>query len=409
MGYTLFNSKFLLGFHYLSKFLLIAVVLILPMSDQQFVYAAMDQHEVEQQLEKIQAQIVKSQRKLESDRNEFFQLENKLSQSEKTIGKLNQQLTDTKNDLKVSQKKIQSLNIQKQKLQSQLLKHNKLLYAQIRSEYFYGGQQRLKMLLNQQQPTKLGRDLVFYDYIHKARLNEIQQATTILKELNSVHEKLDVEQNISNQTQSRLLSQKEKIVEQQKQRKAVIASLNTNISSEEKKLSRLEKDEKQLKEIINELQNALANLPGIDSDQKFGEYKGKLYWPVVGKPRNKFGKKRNSATSKLIWNGVFISSKEGNNVRSIFHGRVAFAEWMRGLGLLIIIDHGNGYMSLYGHNQSIYKHTGEWVNAGERIATVGDSGGNAKTGLYFEIRKQGKPVNPALWCTKPASSRKLAG
>ena len=117
---------------------------------------------------------------------------------------------------------------------------------------------------------------------------------------------------------------------------------------------------------------------------------------------------RNICQSKLNWQGVFIPSNEGNNVRSIYHGRVAFAEWMRGLGLLIIVDHGDGFMSLYGHNQSLFKQVGEWVDAGERIANVGRSGGNNKSGLYFEIRKQGDPVNPAKWCAKPASSRKIS-
>ena len=401
--------NFLPNFKQVSMFFWLCNLAISIISLQHQVYAASNQQEVEQQLEKIQHQILKSQRKLESDRSEFGKLENQLSQSEKTIGQLNQQLDTSKTGLQISQKKIRSLQNRKQQLQGELSKHNKLLFSQIRSEYLYGGQQRLKMLLNQQQPTKLGRDLVFYDYIHKARLQEINQANKILEQVNSVHVELVEEQNVANAARSRLLEQKQNIQAEQQKRKTVLASLNTNISSEETRLSKLEKDEKQLKELIKELQNALTNLPGIEGDQKFAEYKGKLFWPVVGKPSNRFGGKRSSAKSKLNWNGVFIPSKEGNNVRSIFHGRVAFAEWMRGLGLLIIVDHGNGYMSLYGHNQSIYKRTGEWITAGERIATVGDSGGNSKSGLYFEIRKQGKPVNPASWCTKSASSREQVG
>ena len=392
-----------------NYFLLFLGIIFLSLVDAHNVYAVSDQQEVENQLEEIQAQILESHRELKSSRSEFAILENELSHTEKKIGVLNQQLDNTKNNLKMSQQKVQSLQNQKQNLKSQLSKHNKLLFAQARSEYLYGGQERLKMLLNQQQPTKLGRDLVFYDYIHTARLQEIDQAKQILEEINTVHEQLVKEQNQASETKNRLQAQKKDMLQHQQNRKKVLATLNTKISTEETRLSKLEKDEKQLKELIKELQSALANLPEIDSDQKFNEHKGKLFWPVVGKPSNTFGKKRNSTKSKINWNGVFIPSKEGNNVRSIFHGRVAFAEWMRGLGLLIIVDHGNGYMSLYGHNQSIYKHTGEWVNAGERIATVGDSGGNTKSGLYFEIRKQGKPVNPAIWCTKAATTRKQAG
>ncbi|MXY14361.1 MAG: peptidoglycan DD-metalloendopeptidase family protein, partial [Proteobacteria bacterium] len=104
----------------------------------------------------------------------------------------------------------------------------------------------------------------------------------------------------------------------------------------------------------------------------------------------------------LSCHGVVLPGTAGNHVYKISHVRVVFAEWMRGLGLLMIIDHGNGYMSLYGHSQSLYKRPGEWVKAGERIASVGNSGGQGRTGLYFEIRRHGKPVNPQLWCKKPA-------
>ena len=183
----------------------------------------------------------------------------------------------------------------------------------------------------------------------------------------------------------------------------------TTLSSEQEKLATLETDEQELKKLLKELRETLAKIPVIDEAQGFMKSKGKLYWPVVGKPRNKFGQKRSASRSKLSWQGVFIPSNEGNNVRSIFHGRIAFAEWMRGLGLLVIVDHGDGYMSLYGHNQSLFKQVGEWVNAGDRIATVGNSGGNTQAGLYFEIRKQGKAINPASWCSKPATARPAKG
>jgi septal ring factor EnvC (AmiA/AmiB activator) len=188
-------------------------------------------------------------------------------------------------------------------------------------------------------------------------------------------------------------------------RKTAINSLNNNISSEKQKLASLADNEKQLKDLIEKLRAALKDIPSIDQGKGFNQLKGQLYWPVVGTPSNKFGQSRNAVRNKLNWEGVFIPSTEGNNVRSIYHGRIAFAEWMRGLGLLIIVDHGDGYMSLYGHNQSLFKQVGEWVNAGEKLASVGNSGGSNRPGLYFEIRKQGNPVNPAQWCAKSAASR----
>ncbi len=368
------------------------------------IVAAPSQQEVEKKLANIQTQIRKSQQKMAKDRGEVGRLENKLRESEQAIGKLNELLRQTKINLDNIRTQIQSLASQKQRLLNELSQHRDILYSQIRSEYLYSGQQKLKLLLSQQEPTKLSRDLVYYDYLHRARLREIEQASQILSSVNDVHVEIAAQEKLAEQAKLKLIGEKQLLQQQQSERKSVLTDLSASVSSEQTKLSSLEKDEAQLKDLINEIRDALANIPVIDQGQGFGELQGKLYWPVVGKPSNKFGQRRNAARSKLNWQGVFIPSSEGNNVRSIFHGRIAFAEWMRGLGLLIIIDHGDGYMSLYGHNQSLYKQLGEWVEAGDLIATVGNSGGKASPGLYFEIRKQGKPVNPAKWCTKPASS-----
>ena len=359
-------------------------------------------------LAKVQQQIRNSQQSLEKQRGELGSLEKQLRESEQSIGNLNQKLIATEADLKLSQQKISELQIEEDNLQTQLSKHHKILYAQIRSEYRYGGQQKLKLLLNQQEPEKLGRNLIYYDYLHRARLGEIEEATQVLMSVNQVQDDIREAEALGKQAKLNLLSEKQALEKAQKQRKTAIGALNSNVSSEKEKLASLEGNEKQLKGLIEKLRAALADIPVVVDGKGFGKLKGKLYWPVVGKPSNKFGQKRNSARSNTNWQGVFIPSTEGNNIRSIYHGRIAFAEWMRGLGLLIIVDHGDGYMSLYGHNQSLFKQVGEWVKAGDRIAAVGSSGGHINPGLYFEIRKQGSPINPAKWCTKLAASRRAA-
>ena len=371
------------------------------------VSASPSQKEAEQKLSKVQEQIRSSQKKLEKQRGELGNLEKQLREAEQNIGELNQKLKDTEASLKNSQKKIAALQSEEKQLQKALSKHQRILYAQIRSEYQYGGQQKLKLMLNQEQPEKLGRDLIYYDYLHRARLSEMNKATQILQSVNQVQAEILQEEQRSRATQQNLLNEKAALEKAQGKRKTAISALNNSVSSEKQKLANLAGDEKELKGLIEKLRTALADIPVIDQNQGFSKSKGSLYWPVVGTPSNKFGQKRNAARNKLKWQGVFIPSNEGNNVRSIYHGRVAFAEWMRGLGLLVIVDHGGGYMSLYGHNQSLFKQVGEWVNAGEILANVGNSGGNNKAGLYFEIRKQGSPLNPAKWCTKAASSRKL--
>ena len=370
-------------------------------------HAAPSQQEAEQRLVKIQAQIQASQAKLEKDRGEVGLLEQQLRQTEQKIGQLNQHLVQTQSTLDNTRRHIQALGVQKQALLKKLARHHELLHTQIKSEYLYSGQQKLKLLLNQEAPTELARMLVYYDYLHRARLQEIKQAVQTLQSVNEVQDTIAAQQAVAAKIQNDLHNEKQGLERHQQTRTTVLTQLHARVSSEQAKLSSLEKDAEQLKRLLYDLDEALADTSLFPPDQalQFIARKGKLYWPVVGKPSNRFGQERNLSSAKLSWQGVFIPSKEGNYVRSIFSGRVVFAQWMRGLGLLIIIDHDDGYMSLYGHNQSLYKQTGEWVEAGDLIATVGNSGGNARPGLYFEVRKQGKPLNPAKWCTKPAATR----
>lgn len=371
-------------------------------------FAEPSQSEAEKKLSKIQHQIQNAQSKLEKQRGELGALEKQLREAEQSIGSINQQLKLTEASIKQNRDEITVLQKQEQQLHKQLTKHQGILYAQIRSEYQYGGQHKLKLMLNQEQPEKLGRDLVYYDYLHRARLNEMDRATEILQSVQKVQVEIKQAEELSQTNKQQLLREKKSLQQAQAKRNTTINALNNSVSTEKEKLSSLETDKKQLKELIEKLRTAIANIPVIDENQGFSKSKGKLYWPVVGAPSNKFGQKRTSGRSKHTWQGVFIPSKEGNNVRSIYHGRVAFAEWMRGMGLLVIVDHGDGYMSLYGHNQSLFKQVGEWVNAGEVLANVGNSGGISQAGLYFEVRKKGNPVNPATWCSKPAASRKIS-
>ena len=162
-------------------------------------------------------------------------------------------------------------------------------------------------------------------------------------------------------------------------------------------MKKLVANEQLLQQLLKEIRKIMPTmLTEIDKRETFGKRRGRLRWPAIGKVKKLFGKPRQAANVK--WNGVLIPGKEGNNVRAISHGRVAYADWLRGYGMLIIIDHGDGYMTLYGYNQALYKETGDWVEEGEIVATVGRSGGQKKSGLYFEVRVKGQPSNPAKWC-----------
>ena len=173
-------------------------------------------------------------------------------------------------------------------------------------------------------------------------------------------------------------------------------SLRRRISEEGREVDRLAAQERDLTRLITELTTILSDYP-IASEQPFSEHRGRLTWPVAGTLIHDFGQPRGGG---LKWNGVVLQAARGREVRAVYHGRVAFADWLAGMGLLVIVDHGEGYLTLYGHNETILKNTGDWVAPGDVIATVGDSGGQPQTGLYFELRSGKKPVNPRQWVTR---------
>jgi septal ring factor EnvC (AmiA/AmiB activator) len=217
-----------------------------------------------------------------------------------------------------------------------------------------------------------------------------------LQQLRQTKEEIAAEEHRLRGLQSRELAEKERLDQTRGLRQQVIAALGSDIQSKGENLSELKRDEQQLQALVTQLQQELVNLSVEETNSKpFGSLKGKLRWPTTGRLGARFGTPKSGS---LKWDGVMISAPEGEEVKAVYHGRVAFADWLRGFGLLLIIDHGEGYMTLYGHNQSLFKETGEWVDPDEPVALVGNSGGPLNPGVYFGIRQQGRPVNPKNWC-----------
>ena len=184
------------------------------------------------------------------------------------------------------------------------------------------------------------------------------------------------------------------------ERRALLATLEAGIANASSEIGRLRGEERRLTQLLEQLAELLAGFPG-SSEEPFARLKGQLAWPVQGKIAGDYGKLRGGGPMR--WTGVLLEAAQGTAVRAIYHGRVAFADWLPGLGLLMIVDHGEGYMSLYGHNEALLKEPGDWVEPGETLAQVGDTGGQARPSLYFEIRRNGAPVNPHQWMAqKPA-------
>ena len=272
------------------------------------------------------------------------------------------------------------------------------LASQVRASYVSGREEALKLVLSQESPASLGRMLVYFDYFNRARgerIDAVRGEVAELADLDAQTRRAAEELAALEAAEAAQLSSLEGARDE---RRALVAKLDAGIATSNAAIAKARADEKRLADLVAELTQLMAGFP-VDGEQPFERLKGKLAWPVQGRLAGEFGQPREGGTVK--WTGVLLEASEGTPVRAIYRGRVAFADWLAGLGLLIVLDHGNGYMSLYGHNEALLKEAGDWVSPGETIAQVGDTGGQARAALYFEIRAKGEPVNPHDWIKKP--------
>jgi len=373
--------------------LLLALLLLAPTA------FASERQAKEAELKQLRQRITVLQQDLNKVRGRYDALRGELRRIESKIGNISRSLNELGEQLRTQQAKLQQLRQRQGKLAASVAEQRQHLGAQIRASYAMGRQEYLKILLNQENPATVGRMLTYYDYLNKARSERIDQLNQSLKELEQVRAQLESEAAKLRALRDERQQQRDALNASRQDRKQVVEQLHDEIQDKDQRLGGMLQDEEQLKALINALSEALEDIPAEPGNRKpFGNLKGKLKWPTKGPLLVSYGSPRK--LGKLVWQGVMIGAHAGQEVRAISYGRVAFADWLRGYGLLIIIDHGDGYMSLYGHNQSLYRETGDWVEPGEVIATVGDSGGQDQTGLYFEIRKNGKPSNPVRWCRR---------
>lgn len=295
-------------------------------------------------------------------------------------------------------KKALEINQQQQRSKREQIKSQKQgLENQVKAAYALGKKEKLKLMLNQQDPAMSGRMMVYYDFLNKTRLKKIaaiKQDLLALQELENQRNKeaAELDKKIEEKKQRQIALQKEKA-----EREQLLVEINSQFRSKSKQLNQFKQDEKKLASLILTLQQVRDDFPFNEGVVKeFSKLKGSLPWPVKGSLVKRFGDQR----SESRWDGVLIKAREGREVRAVTRGQVVYADWLRGYGLLTIIKHDNGYMTLYAFNQSLYKSKGDWVEAGSVIATVGLTGGRLSAGLYFGIRKKGKPVDPVKWCRK---------
>lgn len=377
-------------------------------------------------LSDIQEKIQALKKELDSNQEAHKDATDALKSSETAISSANKKLRDINQKQKQNKNALNSLKKQSLNLNENLSQQQQQLSHLLRQQYMYGGQTYSQLILQNKNPSAIARNVKYFSYIAKEHAKVIDGMQTNLVKVKKLNNQTATTlQEVANLKAKQEAEKKE--LEQQKQEKSkIVKTLSKQISAQRNEINKLKRDEKSLSNLVERLAKIIPKTmlkktkkatkkkqDKIDdgSDEKiasneatptdaysgsnFAALKGKLHLPVRGDVTNRFGAARED--TGVTWKGLFIKAAEGNDVKTVADGRVVFADWMRGFGNMIIVDHGSGYMSLYGNNQAVLKQVGEEVNAGDAIASVGNSGGNESNGLYYELRRQSKPFDPMSW------------
>lgn len=349
-------------------------------------------------LQQLQSAIEQLKGELSQVKSSRDSLQNDLQGSEVDIGKLLKKIDKLKGELASQKKQLTQLNLRQVELQAAKKDQQKHIAQHINAAYRLGQQSQIKLLLNQQQPDAVARMGKYYEYFLDARADKIDTYLDTIAELDAIKPKIEQRTQALKNNQASLRQRHQQLLHKQDQREEALAKLSQSIQRKDDQLKQMAQDKQRLETLLREVSAAIANLELPDNSEPFQQRRGKMKLPARGKLLKTFGNAK--VAGKLTWEGILIGAKAGTSVEAIHHGRVVFSDYLRGHGLLVIVDHGDGYMSLYAHNQSLLKETGDWVSSGETISRVGNTGGQTQAGLYFEIRHQGKPTDPIRWCRR---------
>lgn len=379
------------------------------------------------ELKAVQQQIAQKQQDIRQQQQDIQSLHHQLKADEQAISQLARRLNGTQHKLKQTRDELDELNRQSQTLTRQLQQQETLLASQLAQAYRFGHHDTLKLLLNQQDPTSMARALDYYGYLNQARL-------AVISETKQTQAALTHNQQQTRRASERLAAlvkgqeqDHHALADKSSQRETTLTALKHSLQADQQQLGRLQQAEKKMQQQIEAARRKLeaerqrqreaalararakAKAKGeseaaaqakeearlaSNAHQGLGKQRGQLPWPVRGRLLRQFGSPR---TGQVTWKGILIGAAEGTPVKAIAAGDVVYADWLEGFGNVLVIDHGHGYLSLYGSNQALLKMAGDNIQAGESIALVGRSGGQDSAGLYFEIRQQGQPVNPSRW------------
>ncbi|MFP4146289.1 MAG: murein hydrolase activator EnvC family protein [Halorhodospira sp.] len=360
-----------------------------------FSVGAEDYKQEQEELEALETELERLEEQLAADRSQRDEVEAELARLERKASEAARELARLRDQRDAARARVARLQAAYEAEAERLSQHRQTLAEQIVAAYTSAGEGALRLLLNQEDPATAQRLLVYHDYLNQARGERIEHALAELASLRQMRSELNAEIVELERLEDEVRAERQALEQRRAERDAQREALEARIAERGTERRDLEAEFAEQEELLEDLRERLADIPDdAAAEQAFAEARGELPWPVTGEVVEPFGASRGGG---LKHTGIIVAAEAGDEVSAVAAGRVVFSDWLRGLGLLAIIDHGDGYLTLYGHNDALYVDVGEWVDAGQRVATVGSSGHRGDPGLYFEIRKGDEPQNPTAW------------
>lgn len=379
-------------------FCLAVLVALAPGATGIAVAQGKDAARAEADLKAIKAEIARIAAQVKRDSANRNKLTRNLQAAEVSVADARTELTRLRRERSEHSAQRAELAREKASREAALNKEQQALAGELRSAYLIGREEPLRLLLNQDDPARAGRMFAYYSYFGRARADRIASIAAHVAEIAALDVQLRAEEERLAALESQQKAQLAQLEAARADRGKALSALDAAARSRAAKLEELRSQQAGLEKLVRDLRRALEQFP-VDPTAAFAKLRGKLAWPAAGKVVATYGTARAGA---IKWDGMLIATTRGAPVRSVASGRIAYADWLPGLGLLVIVDHGGGYLSLYGHNDQLFKAVGERVAPGERVAGAGDSGGRSRPELYFEIRRAGRPIDPRPWFQRSA-------
>lgn len=374
-------------------------------------------------LQSVRERLQELQREYKRTRESSAEAADALKESERAISEAGRKLHQLEIERRKVQADLKTASEEAEQTRVDIQQQQARLSEMLRQAYMRGGGDALKLLLNGQNPSQAARDLNYLTYLTQAQMQLIGEMRQGLTRLDTLKQTASEKDKALEEIRLAQLRERKNLLNEKQARQKLLNKLAGEIRKQKKEIATLKRDEQRLSDLVARLAKQAAKPkpsarptpsesskgstgrtpiavntqvpePGRDGTP-FSRLKGLLHLPVRGELMNKYGTPREGGG--VSWKGLFIRAAEGSEVRAVAQGTVAFADWLRGFGNLVIVDHGEGYMSLYSNNESLYKQEGDRVRMGEAIASVGNSGGQESPGVYFELRHQSRPINPMTW------------